>query len=72
MRGRWDSALVGTDPDFSDVRCPHCGHAEVSVQSLFGSTSSEVLLFCEGCRTCFNWLKWRRQLPPLAAQPRHP
>ena len=56
------------DPDFTGVTCPHCGCAEAAVVSLFGATASEVLLQCGHCRTCFNWIKWRHQLPPVPAR----
>lgn len=65
MTRGWDGPLFATDPDFVNITCPYCGGNDTSVQSLFGSTASEVLIFCEDCRSCFNWVKWRQQLPPL-------
>lgn len=56
------------DPDFADVTCPDCGESEVRLVSLFGSTTSEVMFSCPRCRSCFNWIKWRHQLPPVPAR----
>ena len=56
------------DPDFADVACPDCGATSPRLLSLFGSTTSEVLLQCGRCRSCFNWVKWRHQLPPVPAR----
>ena len=65
MTRGWDSELFRADADFAEVCCPYCSSRQVSVQSLFGSTASEVLFFCKACRTCFNWIKWQHHLPPV-------
>lgn len=52
------------DEDFRDVTCPACGSIRVELQSLFGGSASELLFYCNGCRSCFSWLKWRHALPP--------
>lgn len=55
------------DPDFSGIACPDCESADIELVSLFGGNTSEVLLSCLACRTCFNWVKWQHRLPPLPA-----
>lgn len=60
--------VPAADPDFADVACPECGATGARLLSLFGSTASEVLLQCGRCRSCFNWVKWRHQLPPAPAR----
>lgn len=61
-----DSEIWRGDPDFAGVTCPDCGADTLSVVSLFGGAASEVLLQCDKCRSCFNWVKWRGKLPPSA------
>jgi len=61
-----DREIWRDDADFAGVTCPDCGADRVSVVSLFGGAASEVLLQCEACRSCFNWVKWRGKLPPSA------
>jgi hypothetical protein len=63
LRRRLDRELYRGDADFADVVCAHCQSSEVTVQSLFGSAASEVLLYCESCRSAFTWVKWRGRLP---------
>jgi hypothetical protein len=46
------------------VRCPDCASSDVEVASLFGGSTSEMLLQCGACRSCFNWVKWEHKLPP--------
>lgn len=58
------SRVFTGDKDFEGVKCPHCGGEDLVVQSLFGGSISEVLFRCNGCKTCFNWVKWRGALPP--------
>lgn len=53
------------DPDFDGVSCPDCGADDLEVLSLFGGAASEVMFRCRGCRTSFNWIKWRGRLPPV-------
>jgi hypothetical protein len=65
-----DGDLYRDDPDFAGVECPDCGTGDVTVASLFGSTTSEVLFQCDRCRSCFNWVKWRHRLPPVPARNR--
>jgi hypothetical protein len=62
-----DRHLFARDPDFAQVTCPACESDNTEVQSLTGSSASEVLFFCRNCRSCFNWIKWQHQLPPSAA-----
>lgn len=59
---------TGPDPDFSGVSCPDCERSEIELVSLFGGSTSEVLFLCTHCRSCFNWVKWQHQLPPLPAR----
>jgi len=59
--------LSDLDADYDQIRCPDCDSAEIQVVSLFGGNTSEVLLACLACRTCFNWVKWQHKLPPLPA-----
>ncbi len=61
-----DSELWAGDADFAGVACPACGSEHVTVQSLFGSSASEVMFRCAPCKTVFNWIKWRGALPPTA------
>jgi len=63
MRRPRDEDLFTSGSDFNDIACPHCDSTRTTLQSLFGSTASEALLFCEACRSCFAWVKWRRRLP---------
>jgi len=58
--------VFNRDKEFSDAACPHCESKDVEVLSLFGSTTSEILLRCKKCRSCFNWMKWRGDLPGSA------
>lgn len=66
--------MISPDPaalqaaDFSDVTCPDCARSDVELVSLFGGTTSEVLFRCDHCGSCFNWIKWRHELPPIPAR----
>jgi len=60
------SRIFAGDKDFAGVACPYCGSEDLTVQSLFGGSVSEVMFRCNGCKTCFNWVKWRGALPPTA------
>ncbi|WP_425577463.1 hypothetical protein [Nocardioides endophyticus] len=62
--------MYGDDLDFAAVTCPACGSGETEVESLTGSSASEVLFFCRSCRSCFNWIKWQHKLPPFGVDPR--
>ena len=50
-------------PDYSEIRCPHCGAAEIKLESLFGNSVSEMLFRCQKCMSFFNWMKWQGILP---------
>lgn len=61
-------ALSDLDADYAGIHCRDCDSAEIHVVvSLFGGNTSEVLLSCLACHTCFNWVKWQHRLPPLPA-----
>ncbi|MGH3437635.1 MAG: hypothetical protein ACRDRN_14320 [Sciscionella sp.] len=57
-----------TGADFSDVTCPDCGGKDIELMSLFGGSTSEVLFYCDQCRSCFYWVKWRHRLPIVPAR----
>ncbi|CAN5833255.1 hypothetical protein BH20GEM1_BH20GEM1_18520 [soil metagenome] len=40
------------------MRCPHCGSADVEVESPFGGSLMSRQFYCRGCRTVFEWIKW--------------
>ncbi|GAA4539181.1 hypothetical protein [Pseudonocardia xishanensis] len=58
-----DEQLFADQEDFQGVSCPACGSADTRLQSLFGGAASEVTYFCQGCRSCFQWVKWQHRLP---------
>jgi hypothetical protein len=64
--GERQRAIHSRDPDFDGVECPDCGRGDLEVVSLFGGAASEVLFRCTACLSCFNWVKWRGRLPPIA------
>lgn len=39
------------------LRCPHCGSANVVMDSAFGPTQCRSLFYCRGCRQPFEALK---------------
>jgi ring-1,2-phenylacetyl-CoA epoxidase subunit PaaD len=39
------------------TRCPHCGSANVAMDSAFGPTQCRSLFYCRGCRQPFEALK---------------
>lgn len=43
------------------VTCPHCGSEETEQFSSFGSALSLSQYYCRGCRTVFEFFKWRGQ-----------
>lgn len=49
-------AGAGAPPE--PVRCPHCGSADVEVESPFGGSLMSRQFYCRGCRTVFEWIKW--------------
>lgn len=51
------SLRTGALPD--SVRCPHCGETDSEQFSAFGSAVSVSQFYCRGCRTVFEYFKWR-------------
>lgn len=43
--------------DPSDLRCPWCGSANVSMDNLFGPTQCRSVHYCRGCRQPFEAFK---------------
>lgn len=41
----------------TDLRCPHCGSADVAMDNLFGPTQCRSVHYCRGCRQPFEALK---------------
>lgn len=41
------------------VRCPFCDGSDTEPFSAFGSSLSVSQYYCRGCRTVFEWVKWR-------------
>jgi hypothetical protein len=41
------------------VVCPFCGRDDTELFSAFGSALSVSQYWCRGCRTVFEWMKWR-------------
>jgi hypothetical protein len=58
-----DEQLFADHDDFQGVKCPACNGDDTRLVSLFGGAASEVLCFCRGCGSCFQWVKWRHRLP---------
>jgi hypothetical protein len=58
-----DERLFADHDDFQGVVCPACEGDDTRLVSLFGGAASEVLYFCRGCGSCFQWVKWRHRLP---------
>ena len=42
------------------ARCPHCGGTDTEQHGAFGSAVSVSQYWCRGCRTVFEFFKWRR------------
>lgn len=43
------------------VACPFCGGEDTEPFSAFGSSLSVSQYYCNGCRSVFEWMKWRRR-----------
>jgi len=58
-RGRDALRRVGIAPpgDPDEMRCPHCGSAQVVMDSAFGPTQCRSLFYCRACRQPFEALK---------------
>lgn len=41
----------------ADLRCPHCGSGDVSLDNLFGPTRCRSVHYCRGCRQPFEAFK---------------
>lgn len=57
--GRDALRRVGIAPpaDPAEMRCPHCGSAQVVMDSAFGPTQCRSLFYCRACRQPFEALK---------------
>lgn len=57
--GRTGLRKAGIAPpaDPADVRCPHCGAADVTMSSAFGPTLCRSLFYCRRCRQPFEAFK---------------
>ena len=38
--------------------CPHCGSTDVELEAAFGGSLMTRQLYCRGCRTVFEQVKW--------------
>lgn len=43
------------------VTCPFCDGDDTEPFSAFGSSLSVSQYYCNGCRSVFEWMKWRRR-----------
>lgn len=43
------------------VTCPFCDAEDTEPFSAFGSSLSVSQYYCNGCRSVFEWMKWRRR-----------
>lgn len=58
-RPRAADASLRTEALPDSVRCPHCGETDSEQFSAFGSAVSVSQFYCRGCRTVFEYFKWR-------------
>jgi ring-1,2-phenylacetyl-CoA epoxidase subunit PaaD len=46
-----------TEAQLNNVRCPHCGSADTTLRSAFGSTLCRAIRFCFNCKQGFEQFK---------------
>lgn len=44
--------------------CPHCGSTDVELEAAFGGSLMTRQLYCRGCRTVFEQVKWDPEARP--------
>lgn len=52
------------EPATPPVACPHCGSTDVELEAAFGGSLMTRQLYCRGCRTVFEQVKWDAEAHP--------
>ncbi|MDQ4074721.1 MAG: hypothetical protein M3220_00590 [Chloroflexota bacterium] len=59
---RHREAAIGKEEGERPATCPFCGSSDTELFGLFGNMQLASQYYCNGCRTVFDYVAWRREI----------